>query len=96
MEDDLQLKEEVMAKLKEHPKLDTTHLTVVIKEAILTLEGRADTQEEKELAESIARAYPGIKEVKNHLHVGSGIIHAITSIVSGLSASNDDDLHKKK
>ncbi len=96
MEEDIQIQEGVLQRLKEHPKLDTTHMKVVVQDAIVYLKGSADTEEEKKLAESIAATYPGIHSIKNELHIGTGIIYTITSLVSGLSASNDEELHKDK
>jgi osmotically-inducible protein OsmY len=96
MEEDIRIQEGLLQRLKEHPKLDTSHMELVVKDAVAFLKGRADTEEEKKLAESIAESYPGVKSVKNELHIGAGIIYTITSLVSGLSASNDHELHKDK
>ena len=96
MDTDNHIKEGIAHRLKEHPKLDDTHMEVVVRDAIVTLKGRADTEEEKKLAELIAAAYPGVMGIKNELHIGTGIIYTITSLVSGLSASNDHELHKDK
>lgn len=96
MENDNQMKEAILQQLKDHPRIDTTHITVEVVDATVFLKGRADTKEEKKWAEEIAQAFPGVREVKNELHIGTGIVHAITSIVSGLSASNEHDLHKDK
>ena len=81
--------------LKDHPRLDTRHFTIEVEEGHVHLKGKADTEEEKVLAEKIASEYPGVSSVKNDLHLELGIIHAITSLVSGLSASNEEELHHK-
>ena len=94
MESDNQLKEALFNQMREHPKLDTSHMELIVNDGSVILKGRADTEEEKALAEQIATGFPGVNSVKNELHVDTGFIHAITSIVSGISASNDEELHK--
>ncbi len=96
MNTDQSLRDEIIRVMKEHPKLDTTHMDVVIHDGIVTLKGKADTEEEKELAADLARSIPGVKDLKNELHIGTGIIYTITNLVSGLAASNEHDLHKDK
>jgi hypothetical protein len=96
MNTDQSLRDEIIRVMKEHPKLDTTHLDVVVHDGIVTLKGQADTEEEKNLAATLARSVPGVTELKNELHIGTGIIYTITNLVSGLAASNDHDLHKDK
>ena len=46
------------------------------------LKGQADTEDEKHLAEKLARSVEGVGEVENHLHVEMGIIHALTSLAA--------------
>jgi osmotically-inducible protein OsmY len=96
MQEDSVLEEGLCRLMKEHPKLDTTHMHITVQEAIAHLKGRADTEDEKKLAETLAASFPGIKGVKNELHVDIGIIHTITSIVSNLSANNEDELKHDK
>jgi hypothetical protein len=92
---DLDIKEGLMQQMKDHPRLDTTHFIIEVSEGHVHLKGKADTEQEKALAEQIAKSYPGVISVRNDLHIDLGIIHAITSIVSGISASNDEELHHK-
>ena len=96
MEKDTSIKEGILQQFKDQSKLDAIHIDVVVQDGHVVLKGRADTEEEKELAGKIASSIPGVREVKNELHVDAGIIYTITSLVSGLSASNEHDLHKDK
>lgn len=92
-EKDTKLSGEVMERLRDHPKLDTAHMTVVAVNGHVYLKGRADTEEEKELAERIAKDSPGVEAVTNELHVETGFLHALTSIVSSIAANNEEELH---
>ena len=94
-ESDDKIKEGLWEQLRDHPRLDTTHFIIEVKEGHVHLKGKADTEEEKALAEKIATNYPGVIEVKNDLHLELGIIHAITSLVSGIAASNEEELQHK-
>ncbi len=94
-ESDEKIKEGLWQQLKDHPRLDTKHFTIEVEEGHVHLKGKADTEEEKVLAEKIASEYPGVSSVKNDLHLELGIIHAITSLVSGIAASNEEELHHK-
>jgi hypothetical protein len=90
---DAKICEELFQRMKDHPKLDTAHFKVEVTNGAVHLKGKADTEEEKALAGRIAEEFPGVVSVKNDLHVDLGFIHALTSIVSGISASNDEELH---
>ena len=92
---DAEIKNGLLQQMKDHPRLDTTHFIVDVSEGHVHLKGKADTEQEKELAEQMAKSYPGVVSVRNDLHIDLGIIHAITSIVSGISASNEEELHHK-
>jgi hypothetical protein len=92
---DLEIREGLMQRMKDHPKLDTTHFIVEVSDGHVHLKGKADTEKEKDMAEQMAKSYPGVVSVRNDLHIDLGIIHAITSIVSEISASNEEELHHK-
>lgn len=94
-ESDAKIQEGLSEQMKDHPRLDTTHIILEVQDGNVHLKGRADTEEEKALAGQMAKDYPGVISVKNDLHIDLGIIHAITSIVSGIAASNDEELHHK-
>jgi hypothetical protein len=92
-ESDAKIQEGLWEQMKDHPQLDTTHIVLEVHSGNVLLKGRADTQEEKELAGQMAKDYPGVVSVKNELHLDLGIIHAITSLVSGIAKSNEEELH---
>ena len=95
-ESDEKIKEGLWEQMKDHPRLDTTHIIVEVEEGHVHLKGKADTEEEKARAEIIAANYPGVVSVRNDLQLELGIIHAITSLVSGIAASNEEELHHKE
>ena len=71
-------------------------MEVLVKDRIVVLKGKADTEEEKKWAEETAASTPGVTGVKNELHVGSGLLYTITQLAAGIAASNDHELHKDK
>ena len=85
----------LMQQMRDHPRLDTSHIHLEVANGHVHLKGRADTEEEKALAEELSRNFPGVISVKNDLTVELGFIHAITSIVSGIAAANEEELHPR-
>ena len=61
--------EEVHDRLMGHPNLDATEMEIEVEEGHVTLVGRVDSRESKWLAEEIARAVPGVQDVRNRLKV---------------------------
>ena len=94
-ETDLVIQQGLMQQMKDHPRLDTTHIILEVHDGNVHLKGRADTEEEKALAAQMASDFPGVISVRNDLHIDMGFIHAITSIVSGISAANEEELHHR-
>ena len=83
--EDLRIWEAVIDRFIEHPKLDAGHIKVEVHEGFVTLKGRADTEEEKVLACQLALEYPGVKDVRNELHVDMGVVYGVTSLITQLT-----------
>jgi osmotically-inducible protein OsmY len=92
-EADVALRQLICDKLDEHPKLDVTHITIEVTDGKVILSGKADTEEEKQLAGTIATSVPGVQEVKNELHIGLGIAHALSVIATRLT-EGDNKTHE--
>jgi osmotically-inducible protein OsmY len=91
---DLQMRQGIDTLLNDHPKLDASQIHVEVNNAKVLLKGKVDTDEEKQLAESLARSFEGVREVENALHTGLGITHALIETISRLTA--DDDAKENK
>jgi len=61
--------EDVHDRLMGHPDLQVTEVEIEVEEGHVTLVGRVDSRESKWLAEEIARAVPGVQDVRNRLKV---------------------------
>ncbi|HKZ68163.1 MAG TPA: BON domain-containing protein [Chitinophagaceae bacterium] len=88
------IRQKVMDGLHRDPGIDTTKIEVQVKNGEVVLKGRTDTENEKMLSEKIARSVEGVSKVENHLHIGLGLVHALTSIaahIQGDIIKNDDD-----
>jgi hypothetical protein len=48
-----------------------------------------DTEEEKNNIENVAASVKGVINVENHLHLGIGVAHGITTIVSQISPTGN-------
>lgn len=88
------IRERIVALMNDHPKLDAQHIEVEVRDGTVTLKGKADTVEESELATIIATSVAGVRHVDNHLHTGIGVVHAVVTLASRLSA--DPDLKKEE
>ncbi|MES2715439.1 MAG: BON domain-containing protein [Pseudomonadota bacterium] len=69
--DDTAITTAVKAKFVENKQVDATAISVETLEGTVMLSGFAKTQDEKNMAESIARSTKGVKSVKNQLSVRS-------------------------
>jgi hyperosmotically inducible protein len=67
--DDTAITTAVKAKFVENKQVDATAISVETLEGTVMLSGFAKTQDEKNMAESIARSTKGVKSVKNQLSV---------------------------
>lgn len=59
--------EEVCETLMDDPTINASHITVKVKEGIVTLEGTAGSRMEKRLAEMIIEEIPGVLDVRNEI-----------------------------
>ncbi len=94
--EDARIEKDIGLALHEHPKIDETDIHVEVSNGTVVLKGKADTEEEKEHAQLIAAAVPGVLHVENRLHVDVGIAHALSTIAAQLSGEaekpkNTDD-----
>lgn len=61
--------EEIHDRLMGHPDLEVTEVEIQVEEGRVTLAGRVGNRESKWLAEELARAVPGVQDVRNRLKV---------------------------
>lgn len=85
---DLRIWKKITDRLNKHPKIDAGNIEVEVNTGEVFLKGKADTEEEKQLAENIAMSVRGVNKVENHLHTGIGIAHTISLLVSQISGNN--------
>ena len=75
MKSDTQLRNDVMAELKQkrdwQPKIDTSHISVAVKNNVVTLSGQAMHCNEKRAAEVTVNGVYGVKAVANEIVVES-------------------------
>ena len=90
------IKSQILAALRDEPKLDEEHITVEVDKGEVLLKGRADTLEEKKMAEEIALNIPGVVKVENHLHLPAGLAHALTVIATQITNPPEEEKDKKK
>ena len=88
------IRQKVMDGLNKDPGIDTSKIEVQVKNGEVILKGGIDTENEKMLSEKIARSVEGVTKVENHLHIGLGLVHALTSLaahIQGDIIKNQDD-----
>ncbi len=93
------IRQHILDGLHHDPGLDSSKMHVEVENGKAILKGKADTEKEKQLAETIARSVQGVVAVENHLHVEIGIIHAITSIAAHIQGDiirDEDDKDNQK
>jgi len=66
---DESIREDVGEYLARHGRIDAGQIQVSVDDGEVTLSGIVGAREEKRLAENVARACPGVKEVHNKLRV---------------------------
>lgn len=93
---DQRILQELNYRLHHESKLDPVKIQVEVHNGEVLLKGKADTEEEKLLAEQIASSVEGVTLVKNHLHIDIGFVHALTSFVSQISAEDKEDKEDKQ
>ena len=94
------IRQKVMDGLNKDPGIDTSKIEVQVKNGEVILKGGIDTENEKMLSEKIARSVEGVTKVENHLHIGLGLVHALTSLAAHIQGdiikNQDDDEDDKK
>jgi hypothetical protein len=93
---DQRIQTEIVDRLTHDPKIDPLKIHVEVKECKVVLRGNVDTEEEKLRVENIAMSVLGVTAVENHLHIGLGIAHALSSLVAQISGESKEDTDKKK
>jgi len=88
--EDLHLQKTILTLLQEDPKTDASKMEVVVNSGEVLLKGKADTEEEKQHAGTIAASVPGVVKVENHLHIEIGLAHALSSLVAKIAAGDGD------
>lgn len=68
---DERIKEDVSDKLMEHPDLDASDIEVKVSKGEVTLSGTVESRWAKRLAEDLAEACSGVREVMNQLRLSS-------------------------
>ena len=88
----------VMHKLTHDPGIDSLKIEVEVKNGVVILKGKTDTEKEKLLSEQIARSVEGVINVENHLHIEVGIVHALSSLAAHIQGDiiKDDERDDKK
>lgn len=64
--------EDVCEELTHHPELDARWLRVVVRDGVVTIDGRVDTRDTKYLVEDVVAGVRGVRDVENRLKVGFG------------------------
>jgi len=91
---DQQLQDGIINLLTHDPKIDPVKIHVEVKDSKVILKGSIDTEEEKLRVETIPKSVPGVLAVENHLHIGLGIAHALSSLVAQISEESKDENKK--
>lgn len=68
---DKRIHEDVGEYLARHGRIDAGRIQVSVDDGEVTLAGIVGTHEEKRLAENVAEACPGVKEIRNKLRVSN-------------------------
>jgi osmotically-inducible protein OsmY len=69
---DARIEEDVNDRLSDDPVLDASNISVLVKEAEVTLEGFVNSRWDKRRAEDLVDDISGVKHVQNNLRVGNG------------------------
>ena len=83
----------ILDRLQHDPAIDAGKIDVEVKNGVVTLKGKIDTEMEKQLSEKIALASEGVQRVENHLHIDVGIAHVLSNLaahIQGDIIKNDD------
>ena len=89
------IRQNIIDSLKKDPGIDDSKIHVEVENGEVILNGKADTETEKQLSEKIARSVAGVSKVENHLHIDIGIIHALTSLAAHIQGDIIKDADDK-
>jgi osmotically-inducible protein OsmY len=92
---DQRIQTDIIERLTHDPKIDPLKIQLEVKDSKVVLKGNVDTEEEKSRVENIAMSVQGVIGVENHLHIGLGIAHALSSLVAQISVGPKDEQEKK-
>jgi len=97
-DNDEAIRQNIIDKLRHDPGIDCLKIEVEVKNGVVTLKGKTDTEKEKQLSEKIARSVEGVTSVENHLHIEVGIVHALSSLAAHIQGDiiKDDEKEDKK
>jgi len=84
---DERIREDVSEEFARNGELDASDIEVVVANCVVALEGEVEDRDQKRLAEDIAEAAPGVREVNNHLKVKKGFFARLF----GTDDDRDDD-----
>ena len=79
---DEQLRLQVLDRLQHDPAIDSSRIEVEVKDGVVNLRGKSDTEAEKLLSEKATASIEGVKNVENQLMVEVGIAHALSSLAA--------------
>jgi hypothetical protein len=74
---DERIREDVSEEFARNGELDASDIQVAVAGCVVTLEGGVEDREQKRLAEDIAEAAPGVREVNNNLKVKKGFFERL-------------------
>ena len=69
---DDRIREDICDRLTRHGRLDATDIQIQVRNGEVTLEGMVDNREGKRIAEDVAEAVDGVRDVTNHLKTYRG------------------------
>lgn len=83
---DERITEDISDRLEQSGAIDATDIDVLVKDGKVTLEGKVDGKDQKRMAEDLAEACPGVRDVDNKLKVKRSLVG-----VFGGDKGHDDD-----
>ena len=92
---DQRIQADIIERLTHDSKIDPLKIQVEVKESKVVLKGHVDTEEEKSRVENIAVSVQGVTTVENHLHIGLGLAHALSSLAAQITADPKEEKDKK-
>lgn len=68
---DERIHEDVCERLTQHGQIDASNMEVKVENGEVTLEGTVEDRRTKRMAEDVAEAVPGVRDVHNRLRIGA-------------------------